>query len=332
MFTLLHKVLGTVFLVFWGEIGSEGLARVSTHYFILSFFLLIAFILIYRIRRIRGKKDYLMFFFILFLISFLGAWVKFFLISFLGAWVKSSFLYFGSFFFFFGGSPGNGAERGLSLPSASSGPLGPEDDSFAVDVLMESWPTSMESGDSSATVNQPESRRVPPATHVAPRGDEAGPSNQPEPRRVPPAAHVAPRGDEAGPSNQPPQGQGVPYPYHPEELIGGDSVSSIQRRLLASNPLPSAEEIGFARIEAEDLFEVKVKIIRRMEVLDPTGDWMRQGARALDSPNSATGESSLERLYVFLEDLRQNGKTSDAFFSLSEKVALRRDDDAGSSA
>nr|YP_010352752.1 hypothetical protein MZG22_mgp53 [Bidens pilosa]UIR99229.1 hypothetical protein [Bidens pilosa] len=124
----------------------------------------------------------------------------------------------------------------------------------------------------------------------------------------------------------------VRFPYEPDELIGGDSVSSIQRRLLSSNPRPSAEEIGFARIEAEDLFEVKVKIIRRMEVLDPTGDWMRRGARALDSPNSTTGESSLERLYVFLEDLRQNGKTSDAFFSLSEKVALRRDDDAGSSA
>ncbi|XP_076945483.1 uncharacterized protein LOC143616571 [Bidens hawaiensis] len=318
---LLHKVLGTVFIVFWGEIGSKGLTRVSTHYFILSFFLLLAFILIYRIRRIRGKKDYLMFFFILFLISFLGAWLK------------SSFLYFGSFLFFFGGSPGNGAERGLYLPSASSGPLGPEDDSFAVDVLMESWPTSVESGDSSATVNQPESRRVPPATHVAPRGDEAGPSNQPEPRRVPPAAHVAPRGDEAGPSNQPPQGQGVPYQYHPEELIGGDSVSSIQRRLLASNPLPSAEEINFARIQAEDLFEVKVQIIRQMEGLDPTGDWMRQGARALDSPNSATGESSLERLYSLSDDLSRNGKRSKAFFSLSEKVALRKGDlDEGSSA
>jgi len=286
-----------VFIVFWGEIGSEGLTRVSTHYFILYFFFLIAFVLIYRIRKIRGKKDYLMFFFILFLISFLGAWLK------------SSFLYLGSFLFFFDGSPGNGAERGLSLPSASSGPLGPEDDSFAVDVLMESWPTSMESGDSSATVNQP------------------------EPRRVPPAAHVAPRGDEAGPSNQPPQGQGVPYPYHPEELIGGDSVSSIQRRLLASNPLPSAEEIYFARIQAEDLFEVKALIIRQMEGIDPAGDWMRQGARALDSPHSATGESSLERLYSLSDDLSRNGPRSKAFFELSEKVALRREDlDEGSSA
>ncbi|KAK1414622.1 hypothetical protein QVD17_30371 [Tagetes erecta] len=57
------------------------------------------------------------------------------------------------------------------------------------------------------------------------RGESNATVNQPEPRRVPPAAHVAPRGDEAGPSNQPPQGQGVPYPYHPEEVIGGDSES-----------------------------------------------------------------------------------------------------------
>lgn len=123
------------------------------------------------------------------------------------------------------------------------------------------------------------------------------------------------------------------FPYEPDELIGGDSVLSIQRRLLASKPFPSAEEIDFARMQAEDLFEVKVQIIQRMKVLDPTGDWMRQGARALDSPNSATGESSLKRLYSFLEDLDRNGKTSRAFFSLSEKVALRKDNlDAESSA
>ena len=108
---------------------------------------------------------------------------------------------------------------------------------------------------------------------------------------------------------------------------------SIQRRLLSSNPLPSDEEIAFARIQAEDLFEVKVQIIQKMQVLDPTGDWMRQGARALDSPNSATGESSLKRLYSFLKDLDQNGRTSRTFFSLSEKVALRKENlDAGSSA
>ncbi|KAJ0795725.1 hypothetical protein HanPI659440_Chr04g0153801 [Helianthus annuus] len=303
----LKKVLVTVLtIVFWGEIGSEGLTRVSAHYFILYLVLLLAFILIYRIRRIRGKKDSLMFVFILFLISFLGAWLKSYLLSF----------GFGSFLFFFGGSPGNGAERGLSLPSTSSGPLGPEDDSFAVDVLMESWSTSMESGESNATVNQPEPRRVPPAAHVAPRGDEAGPSNQPEPRRVPPAAHVAPRGDEAGPSNQPPQGQGVPYPYHPEEVIGGDSVLSIEARLLSGNPAPSPFDKYIARITAQDLFEVKVEIIRRMAYLDPDGDWLGRGARALDNTGNPTGEESLRELYSFLEDLNNNRIGSRTFTQL----------------
>ncbi|MFS7979592.1 hypothetical protein Hanom_Chr10g00929521 [Helianthus anomalus] len=123
------------------------------------------------------------------------------------------------------------------------------------------------------------------------------------------------------------------FPYEPDELIGGDSVLSIQRRLLSSKPFPSAEEIDFARTQAEDLFEVKVQIIQRMQVLDPTGDWMRQGARALDSPNSTTGESSLTRLYSFLDELDRDGKSSRAFFSLSKKVSLRKENlDAGSSA
>ncbi|KAJ0733334.1 hypothetical protein HanPI659440_Chr11g0407121 [Helianthus annuus] len=61
-----------------------------------------------------------------------------------------------------------------------------------------------------------------------------------------------------------------------------------------------------------------------MQVLDLTGDWMRQVARALDSPNSATGESSLRRLYSFLDDLDRDGKTSRAFFSLSESRPEKR--------
>ncbi|GJR46864.1 hypothetical protein Tco_0552909 [Tanacetum coccineum] len=121
--------------------------------------------------------------------------------------------------------------------------------------------------------------------------------------------------------------------YEPDERIGGDSIRDIQRRLLASKPFPSAEEIYFAHVQAEDLLEVKARIIGLMQVLYPSGDWERRGARALDNPTSATGESSLERLYSLLGDLEQNGPTSRAFFSLTEKVALRRDNfDAESSA
>ncbi|MFQ6650363.1 hypothetical protein Gotur_023226, partial [Gossypium turneri] len=45
-----------------------------------------------------------------------------------------------------------------------------------------------------------------------------------------------------------------------------------------------------ARIQAGDLFEVKVKIIQQMADLDPMGDWMGRGARDLENPYTATGE------------------------------------------
>ena len=45
-------------------------------------------------------------------------------------------------------------------------------------------------------------------------------------------------------------------------------------------------------------FEVKVEIIQQMADLDPTGDWMGRGARALDNPHTATGEEPLEKLYA----------------------------------
>ena len=145
-------------------------------------------------------------------------------------------------------------------------------------------------------------------------------------------AGPAPHGNTISDSTEGPASPGL-FPYEPDEMIGGDSVLSIQRRLLSSKPFPSAEEIYVARMQAEDLFEFKVKIIQRMQGLDPTGDWMGRGARALDSPNSATGESSLRRLSGFLDDLDRNGRASKAFFSLSEKVALRKEDlDTGSSA
>jgi hypothetical protein len=149
---------------------------------------------------------------------------------------------------------------------------------------------------------------------------------------VPADAGPVPHGNTISNSTEGPASPGR-FPYEPDERIGGDSVLSIHRRLLSSKRFPSAEDIDFARMQAEDLFEVKVKIIDRMKVLDPTGDWQGRGARALDSPNSATGESSLKRLYSLLEDIDRKGRISDAFFSLSEKVALRKDNlDAESSA
>nr|VDD25145.1 unnamed protein product [Brassica rapa] len=54
-------------------------------------------------------------------------------------------------------------------------------------------------------------------------------------------------------------------------MIGGDSVEAIERRLLAQFAYPSYEDIQLAHIQAEDLFEVKVEIVKVMAGLDPTG-------------------------------------------------------------
>nr|YP_010131407.1 hypothetical protein KQ580_mgp34 [Bruguiera sexangula]YP_010131442.1 hypothetical protein KQ595_mgp33 [Bruguiera x rhynchopetala]QPZ76280.1 hypothetical protein [Bruguiera sexangula]QPZ76286.1 hypothetical protein [Bruguiera x rhynchopetala] len=120
-------------------------------------------------------------------------------------------------------------------------PTGPSSsssyDAFGIDVLLESWPTTTET-EAGTSVNQPEAGLVPPADPVAGPVEEAGPAN--ETPRV------------------------VPYPYQPDEVIGGDCVSSIEGRLLARYSFPSAEVIRIARIQAQDLFEVKVEIIRLM--------------------------------------------------------------------
>ncbi|XP_055824358.1 uncharacterized protein LOC129892845 [Solanum dulcamara] len=119
----------------------------------------------------------------------------------------------------------------------------------------------------------------------------------------------------------------VPYSYHLDEVIGGDSVQSIQRRLLSANEFPSYFELTQARMEAEDLFEVKVDIVRRMAVLDLEGDWLRRGAWALENPRTATEEPSLERLHTLLSNLESRGVNSDSFKELKEKVFLRQVDD-----
>lgn len=115
----------------------------------------------------------------------------------------------------------------------------------------------------------------------------------------------------------------VPYPYQSDDEIGGDSVRSIEHRFLAVKENPSLRDIQIARIDAEDQFEVKVQIIHKMAVLDPTGDWLGRGARALDNLRTATGEESLERLYSFLEDLNRAGVQSPTFASLRSKVFRR---------
>lgn len=171
-----------------------------------------------------------------------------------------------------------------------------KEDTREINVLLESF---SETEDTGSSVNQPVAPPVPPANQVA----SPGPSN---PVR--------------------------PFPYHDADIIGGDSVLSIQERLLAKNPSPSLQDYRLARLDAEDLFEIKVDIIRQMTPLDPEGDWMGRGARALDNPRTATGEESLERLYHLLDDLKQGGVESQAFSHLKGRVFRRWNDDAQNSA
>lgn len=179
----------------------------------------------------------------------------------------------------------------MMSPTGGSGATWKED-TREIDILLES---SWETEDTGSSVNQPV---APPANPVASPEEEAGPSNI-----SPPA---------------------VPYPYQPDEVIGGDSVLSIQRRILSQYQEPSAHIIQQAEMDAEDLFEVKVDIIRQMASLDPNGDWLGRGARALDNPRTLTGEESLERLYSLLSDLETEGVNSEAFSRLKEKMPLRR--------
>ncbi|KAL0294099.1 UNVERIFIED_CONTAM: putative mitochondrial protein [Sesamum calycinum] len=102
-------------------------------------------------------------------------------------------------------------------------------------------------------------------------------------------------------------------------MVGGDSVRTIQSRLLSNNPEPSFEEIQRAHIDAQDRFEVKVEILRQMATLDPDGDWERRGARALDNPHTSTGEPSLDNLYNIKEDLDRNGTRAPSFDALKSK-------------
>ena len=203
-----------------------------------------------------------------------------------------------------------------------AGPSSFTEDSFDVRVLLEPFSESETTGETS--VNRGGSSRGSGWTSFdlgvfldSSPNEEGEEVAQPHPQNAP-ANPVASRGEEAGPSNRvPPEEK---FPYHPDEMIGGDSVRSIERRLLSKFNSPRAEDIYFAHIKAQDLFEIKVEIVRHMAGLDPEGNWLGRGARALDNPRTATGEPSLERLYALLEDLNRGGVQSETFSSLKNKV------------
>uniref|UniRef100_A0A3Q7GF24 DUF8018 domain-containing protein n=1 Tax=Solanum lycopersicum TaxID=4081 RepID=A0A3Q7GF24_SOLLC len=79
-----------------------------------------------------------------------------------------------------------------------------------------------------------------------------------------------------------------------------------------------------AKIEAKDLFEGKVKILRIMAVLDPMEEWLGREAQAFENLRTATGEHSLDKLHNILSDLGLMGVNSESFSQLKGKVPLRR--------
>lgn len=179
---------------------------------------------------------------------------------------------------------------GEALPEQSpphpSGGAG--EDSFGINVLLESF-SKTSTGSPGTSVNKPE-----------------GPADNPV---TPP-----------GPSFQPPR-----VPYQPDEVIGGDSVDAIARRLLAKYPDPSYADVLREKANAVELFEVKREIYHRMAALDPTGDWLGRGTRALENAraHARMGEPSLESLLTQLDDLQRGGERSATFWKLKAKVPLK---------
>lgn len=242
--------------------------------------------------------------------------LSFFSPAYLNSHVGELLPYFFPLIFTVGGGkalpgPSNAGPSNVGQPDSLYGsfPSVPRDLSpIPSDASVPSIPSipSYDGNEREQSVNQREARPALPANPVASRGEEAGPSNQPLPVEA--------------------------YPYTDTEVIGGDSVSAIQLRLLEKDPSPSAAIIGGARLEAQDLFEVKVEIIKLMAGLDPQGDWMGRGALALENPRTATGEESLGKLYSLLGDLQRDGVQSATYSQLKGKVFLRMDPDEHSSA
>ncbi|KAL3505652.1 hypothetical protein ACH5RR_031034 [Cinchona calisaya] len=211
---LLGSALGAfVAMSFSRFLGSEGRAIMITGRNLMLFGILIfSTIFLFRLSSLslNRKSGFLLFFLFLsifFLISLFGCFLRIYLLSHFG-------LFFGNLLsFILVCSVGSGGGQPLPLPAPSGGSSSSSwmEDSFGIDVLLESWSKSTEGGstETGTSVNQPEAS--PPANAVAPRGDEAGPSNQPP--RV------------------------VPYPYQPDEVAhpapNQEEVASLQRELHA---------------------------------------------------------------------------------------------------
>ena len=313
---LLLLLLGSS-VAFKRFLGSEGSAILTTT--CVSFFALVGFLFLFRIYyfRLKGPLREILNLFLVFFIAVVISLIRIKVIHLLGGQalpLLEPIIW--------------AAVGGGALPS--TGPNGAEssstwkEDPFELRVLEESFSDSPPAGESQTEESEPSVNR---RSLEAPQTEEGEPSvNRRGPEEAGPALPANPvpsGGDEAGPS--------VPYPYRRDEMIGGDSVEAIERRLLAQFAYPSYEDIQLAHIQAEDLFEVKVEIVKVMAGLDPTGDWMGRGARALDNPRTATGEHSLEQLYRLLSALNERGKEAPEFKELKNRVFLKKGGPGGDS-
>jgi hypothetical protein len=194
-------------------------------------------------------------------------------------------------------------------------------------VFLPDWLSHWMASPSSATSGESSWTRYLESSETRPSADTGSPSvNQLEGH---PANPVASPG-EAGPSNLR-TAPVTPFPYRDDEIIGGDSVESIKWRFVERLRDPSLIDDYLCHIEAQETFEAKVSIIQTMAGLDPRGDWIGRGARALDNPHTSTGEQPIERLSQIRDDLSAHGTRSKFFSELQQKVFLKRDDtDRGS--
>ena len=347
-------LLGSFVAGFFGRfLGSERIAiMTTTHNIVLFSIFMIGLIFLFRLLCFRKKKGFLLkllYISLLFFISVFCYFLRIYLLS------RLSLHFTDLFSFLVVCSVVSGAGQSLPLPPTASSPV-PSISIGGDSWIEECFGTQPEESSSAPAQGQrqqeegclfqptqPSTARAPePSTSstwsgswirdwLYPEVSSSAPNQggqpqeegclfqptQPSPadsRQEPTPPHST------EPEAAPPSQSVSPYPYA-FDLIGGESVEGIKRRLLLRHEGDFTFEVcELARIQAEDLFEAKVEILREMSRLDPEGPWLERGARALDNPRTSTGEESLERLFSILDQLKEGGRESDAFIRLKKKL------------
>lgn len=108
----------------------------------------------------------------------------------------------------------------------------------------------------------------------------------------------------------------------PSPTSGGESLSEIYTRLLFNYKKDNLPQLSYFHEQAQAIFDIKRKILLRMDELDPNGGWLLDGAPFLR--NQKTGaEYRLKKLGDILKDLEVQGLDSYYFKVLSLKKPRR---------